>query len=341
MASRGGQNHAIATPAGVAVALTENPSMKHSLGTKPTIALVLLCSASAASAAAPDPLTAPIHEEWANKWNRPQAPMKIHGDTYYVGVAGLSSVLIRTDDGLILLDGALPQSVPLIEANIRRLGFEVEDIKYILNSHAHYDHAGGIAALQRDSGAVVVASASGAQGLRLGRAVADDPQAGYAKEAGWPALSGEIRELRDGEVLRLGNVAVTAHDTFGHTPGSTTWTWKSCADGRCLDVVYADSLNAISAPGFRYLADATHGDLSERFRASIRKVATLPCDVLITVHPDVGGFDRKLQQAAQQGGSAAFVDAQACRAYAGRASAMLDARIAEEKAATSVAKPTP
>lgn len=308
--------------------------MTHFPGATLALAIALLGTSPAAAAA--DPLTQPISGKWADQWNRPQPPVKIHGDTYYVGVAGLSSVLIRSDDGLILIDDALPQSVPLIEANIRRLGFKVEDIKYILNSHAHFDHAGGIAALQRDSGATVVASASGVQGLKLGHAVPDDPQYGYVQEgAKAPPVTGPTREMRDGDVLRLGGVEVTAHDTFGHTPGSTSWTWKSCEDGRCLNLVYADSLNSISAPGFHYLADATHGDLSARFRASIRKVAALPCDILITAHPDVSGLDRKLQQVQPQAGPDPFVDPQACRAYAARAETMLDARIAQEKAAAS------
>lgn len=312
--------------------------MTHSPGSRLALGFALLCTAAAT--AADDPLTRPIPGEWSDRWNRAQAPVKIHGDTYYVGVAGLSSVLIRSDDGLILIDGALPQSVPLIEANIRQLGFKVEDIKYILNSHAHFDHAGGIPALQRDSGATVVASASGVQGLKLGHAVPDDPQYGYVRKgAKAPPVTGATREMRDGEVLRLGGVEITAHDTFGHTPGSTSWTWKSCENGRCVNLVYADSLNSISAPGFHYLADATHGDLSARFRASIRKVAALPCDILITAHPDVSGLDRKLQQA--QAEPNPFVDAQACRAYAERAQTMLDARIAEEKAAAAGAKPKP
>jgi metallo-beta-lactamase class B len=314
--------------------------MTHSPG--PTLALGLALLCATAATAADDPLTRPIPGEGPSRWNRAQAPVKIHGDTYYVGVAGLSSVLIRSDDGLILIDGALPQSAPLIEANIRRLGFKVEDIKYILNSHAHFDHAGGIPALQRDSGATVVASASGVQGLKLGHAVPDDPQYGYVREgAEAPPVTGATREMRDGEVLRLGGVEITAHDTFGHTPGSTSWTWKSCENGRCLNLVYADSLNSISAPGFHYLADATHGDLSARFRASIRKVAALPCDILITAHPDVGGLDRKLQQAQGQAEPNPFVDTQACRAYATRAEAALDARIAEEKAAAAGAKAKP
>lgn len=269
-------------------------------------------------------------------WTQSHEPAHVYGNTYYVGTAGLSSVLIRTDKGVIVLDGTLAQSAPLVEANIRKLGFKMEDVKFILNSHAHFDHAGGIASLQRDSGAVVVASASGAQALRLGHAVDDDPQAGYAKDSTWPAVA-QVREIHDGDSVRLGGVAVTAHLTPGHTPGSTTWTWRSCEHGTCLNVVYADSLNAISAPGFHFLADATHADLSARFRRSIQTVASLPCDILISVHPELAGIDRKLQEAATKPGFNPFIDAQACRTYAHAAEKILDARIAQEK--TAAAKP--
>src|SRR5688572_16525479 len=101
-------------------------------------------------------------------WNAPLEPFRVFGNTYYVGVAGLSAVLIASDRCLILLDGGLPQSAPLIDANIRKLGFRTEDVRLIVNSHAHYDHAGGIAALQRASGAVVAASAPGARAIQRG-----------------------------------------------------------------------------------------------------------------------------------------------------------------------------
>lgn len=268
----------------------------------------------------------------AEKWNQPQTPVKIYGDTYYVGVAGLSSVLIRTDAGLILIDGDLPQSAPLIEANIHALGFKLEDIKFILNSHAHVDHAGGIAALQRDSGASVLASPSGAKALRAGHVSIDDPQAGYADTASIPVVA-NVRAVHDGEILQLGGAAVTAHFTPGHTPGSTTWSWKSCDSGRCLDVVYGDSLYATSAPGFHFLADATHPDLSASFRRSIQTVAALPCDILISVHPEVAGADKKLKQLQAQPTPNPFIDAQSCRNYAAGYEKILDARIVEEKAA--------
>src|SRR5499426_653771 len=141
--------------------------------------LTLMCLAALTSGAAgqsrlaPDP---PKKCEPCAGWNAAQEPFRVFGNTYYVGVAGLSSVLIASDKGLILLDGALPQSAPLIDANIRKLGFRTEDIRLILNSHAHYDHAGGIAALQRASGAAVAASPSGARAIQSGGPPADDPQ---------------------------------------------------------------------------------------------------------------------------------------------------------------------
>jgi metallo-beta-lactamase class B len=276
-----------------------------------------------------DPLTRPIVSDAAANWNRPQTPLRIHGDTFYVGMHGLSSILIHGDAGSILIDGDLPQSGPEIEAHIRALGFMLEDVRLILNSHAHFDHAGGIAALQRDSGAEVLASPSGAQALRSGRVVPDDPQAGFS-DNGFPAVA-RVRDVHDGETIRLGRLAVTAHFTPGHTPGSTTWTWRSCEKDTCLDVVYADSLNAISAPGFHYLADATHADLAATFRNSIDTVANLPCDILISVHPEIAGVDRKLEQAARKPKKNPFIDAQACRTYADTYRDMLDARLERER----------
>ena len=270
----------------------------------------------------------------AAEWNQPQEPVRIYGDTYYVGVAGLSSVLIVTDAGLILIDGDLPQSVALIEGNIRKLGSRVEDIKVILNSHAHFDHAGGIAALQHDSGAIAVASPSGANALRQGHVAMDDPQAAIIEAAAFPTVA-NVRVVHDGEILRMGKAAVTAHFTPGHTPGSTTWTWTSCENERCLNIVYADSLNAISAPGFHFLADASHTDLTAGFRKSIRTVANLPCDILISVHPDVTGMPAKFAQQLAHATPNPFIDKQACRTYANAMQAKLDARIREEKSAAT------
>jgi metallo-beta-lactamase class B len=262
--------------------------------------------------------------------NRPQDPFRIYGNSYYVGTASLSSILIVTDEGLILLDGALPQSVPLIARNIEALGFDVGDIRFILNSHAHFDHAGGIAALQRASGATVVASPRGAQALRSGGPPADDPQYGMpAVEKLYPPVP-DVQVVQDGGTITLGGVAVTAHLTPGHTPGGTSWTWRSCEGERCLSIAYADSLSAVSAPGFRFSRDEAHPSAGAAFERSIKAVAALPCDILLAPHPRVIGLADKLKRREADPQANPFVDAGACARYAWAAQAGLERRLRAE-----------
>ena len=287
----------------------------------PFAAALALLSASG-SALHDDPLTQPISGN--PDWEKPQAPLKLHGDTYFVGTGGLSMVLIDTGDGLILIDGALPQTVATTEASIRQLGFRVEDIRYILNTEAHYDHSGGLAALARDSGAEVITSPVGAAALRTGQADAHDPQASSVPEH--PPVP-NARGIGDGEALRLGQTVVTAVFTPGHTPGSVSWTWESCEGDACVNVVFASSLNAVASGAFTYRA---HSDVTATLRASINRVEALPCDLLISAHPDNSGGDVKI--AALQAGATPnpFLDPAACRAYAERARGRLQARLERE-----------
>lgn len=315
------------------------PSMREHITTKLRHAAAALTASLLAVTATAAPATQADYDQPTKcdscaQWNQPTAPFKIHGSTYYVGVRGLSAVLIATPQGLILLDGDLPQSAPLIEANVRALGLRVEDIRYILNSHVHVDHAGGIAALQRHSGAEVVASVEGAAALRAGHVPDDDPQSGYASTHAIPRVA-HVKTIRDGEAVSLGGMTVIAHRTPGHTPGGTTWSWRSCEPGKdkgqCYDIVYADSLNAISSPGFRFTGGHGKSNLVPGFRASIAKVAALPCDILITVHPDFSNVLERAEQAANGAGAKAFVDQGACRAYADDALQLLEKRVSEER----------
>jgi len=291
-----------------------------------TVLLTLLLSLAQAPAFKSDP---PHKCDACDEWNKPREPFKVFGNTYFVGTDGLSAILIAGDAGLILLDGGLEQSAALIDANIRKLGFKTEDVKLIVNSHGHYDHAGGIAALQRASGARVAASPSGASALQRGENTVDDPQYGFGKTFnGFPPVK-NVSVIKDSEVLRVGNISVTANFTPGHTPGSTTWTWRSCEGQRCLDMVYADSISAISADGFRFT------DSPERvnaFRRSISRLAELPCDIVISTHPSATNLDAKIKKRAERKGSEPdpFVD-HGCKALAATAMKGLDARIAEEK----------
>ena len=271
---------------------------------------------------------APINCDACPGFNAPQDPFRIFGNTYDVGTSGLSALLVAGHSGLILLDGDLPQSAAAIDQHIRALGFRTADVRLILNSHAHYDHAGGIAALQRATGARVVASAAGKRALEQGGPTSDDPQFAIAGNRFPPVR--DVQAVGDGEVLRLGDLALTAHLTPGHTPGSTTWSWRSCEGSRCLDVVYADSLTAVSADGFKFTGDANHPSLVESFRRSIATVAHLSCDVIVSVHPEFTDVKGKLARRAENPVVNPFIDANGCRAYAASALTALNRRIASE-----------
>lgn len=265
------------------------------------------------------------------EWNEPLAPFHVYGDTWYVGTAGLGSILITSKEGHILIDGGLPQSAPLIAASIEKLGFRLEDVKLILNSHTHYDHAGGIAALQRVSGARIAASPKSKQALENGGPMPEDPQFAFGKEHNDYPRVANVQAVADGETLKLGPLAVTAHFTPGHTPGGTSWTWRSCEKNVCVNVVYADSLNSVSAPGYRF----SEAGRDAAFERSIAVVEKLPCDLLLAPHPVLIAMDQKLAQWRKTPASNPFLDPQACRVYAEGARERLKARVAEDRAAAA------
>lgn len=277
-------------------------------------------AAGAATTPAPKPPAACLPgADW--RADVPAPPQRIHGNAWYVGTCGLSVILLAGDRGHILIDGAMASSVPLIEANIRKLGFRLEDVRYLLNSHGHFDHAGGLAALQRDTGAVVVARGDDADAIERGHGTRSDPQL-LSADAFAPV--GKVRRIADGETLRLGSLAITAYATPGHTSGSTSWTWQSCDEGHCVRMVYADSLTALTDDEYRY---GQHPDFLAWMRASIERVSALPCDLLLTPHPDASQMWTRLGKGAQH----PLIDDGACRRYAERANRSLDAQLAKEK----------
>jgi len=292
---------------------------------KVLLALASLVGSAMGSAQAHD---VPVNCDNCVQWNTPVKPFNVYGNTWYVGVDGLSAILLTGPQGHILLDGGLPQSAPVIEANIKALGFRIKDVKLILSSHAHWDHAGGIAALQRASGAVVAASPSAALALRSGTNGADDPQY-QADPVVHIAKVKRVKVVHEGEILKLGPIGVTAHMTPGHTPGGTTWTWTSCEGNSCLNVVYADSLNPYASGDFKFSGKDKTPDISASFAASIAKVAALKCDIIISVHPGVTDVMEKA--AARSAARNPFIDANGCRAYAADASERLSKRLAQER----------
>ena len=256
------------------------------------------------------------------EWNAPATPAHLYGNVYYVGTRGLSAILLTSDSGHVLIDAGLPESAEPIMAHIRALGFRVEDVKLIVNSHAHYDHAGGIAAIQRASGARVAASPSSAAVFRTGMAGRDDPQ--YAIALAFPAVTGtDVRVFADGDTLRIGPIAIVAHFTPGHTPGGTSWSWRACESTKCLDFVYADSQTPVSSDDFLFTRSTAYPTALQDFARGFAMLEQLPCDVLLTPHPSASQLWERIASHQLQ-------DPQACKRYVAGARAALARRVAAE-----------
>jgi len=256
-----------------------------------------------------------------------RAPFRIYGNTYFVGTQGLSAILITSDSGDVLIDGTVAEAAGQILANIRQLGFDPRNVKLILNSHTHYDHAGGIAAIQRVTGAAVAASPWSARVLAAGHSLPGDPQFGIVDP--FPAVA-NVRVLADGEVMRVGPIALTAHFTPGHTPGGTSWTWRSCEAGRCLDLVYADSQTPAAADGFLFTNNSSYPQALQDFAHGLSVISDLPCDILLTAHPGVSRLWERL--AARDSGNAdALIDGGACKRMVEEARHQIAKRVARER----------
>jgi len=274
-----------------------------------------------ALAAAVQPVPFEQHQaECAGKdgWSDPAPPIRIFANVYDVGTCGLVVLLVTGPRGHILIDSGTAEAAPDIARNIERLGFELTDIKLMLASHEHLDHVGGAAELKRRTGARLMVMPAARYALESGLLAPDDPQLGL-----WPPFPPARVDalLRDGQRVSVGPLKLTAHETYGHVRGSTTWTWRSCEERTCHTIVYADSATAVSAPSYRF---SDHPDHVARFRASLAKIAALRCDILITPHPAASNFYARLA------GQALLVNRRACANYAAAASSKLDERLASE-----------
>ncbi|GAB5349514.1 subclass B3 metallo-beta-lactamase [Alteriqipengyuania sp. 357] len=254
-------------------------------------------------------------------WDKPSPPFELLGDTWYVGTCGISAILVLGEDGHVLIDSGVEAAAPLVLANIRALGIDPRDIRYLLMSHEHFDHVGAHAALVEATGAQVIASPEAAEVLAGGKVGADDPQAAIH-----PAMAPVKvdRIVSDSEVLTLGGKEFTAHFTPGHTPGAMSWTWNACAlawqPPVCRRVAYVDSLSPVSADDYRF---TDHPALIADFRRSIARVARLPCDLLATPHPSSSGMLDRMKDGA-------LLDGTACADYARALETRLDERLAKE-----------
>lgn len=289
-----------------------------------TLALAL----AVASCAAPQPVrqavaqpVEPIAQACAGRdgWSDPAPPAHIFANVYMVGTCGIVSLLVTTPQGHFLIDGATAEAAPGIADNIRKLGFDPEDVRYLLASHEHTDHVGGLAELKRITGAKFVTRTEARAALESGSTHPTDPQRGLL-----PPFEGvkADRLIGDGDSLQIGKQMLTMIVTPGHTPGGTSWTWKACEGSTCYQIVYADSLSAVSADNYRF---TDHPQYVATLRAAIARISALKnCDILIAPHPSASELFDKLSDKSR------LVDPTGCERYAAGAKERLDARLALE-----------
>lgn len=257
-------------------------------------------------------------------WNRPVEPFRVAGNIYYVGVAGVSSFLITTPEGHILLDGGFEETVPLIQESVKKLGFKLEDVKVLINSHAHFDHAGGLAGLKRLTGAKL--SVSEADAPLVSEGGRGDFYWGD-KPTFEPAMVD--RMLRDKDEVRLGGVTLVARITPGHTKGCTTWTTKVREGGRELDVVFVGST---TVPGYKLVNNTKYPNIVNDYEYTFALLKSLKCDVFLGPHGSFFDMNEKRVRLAKGEKSNPFIDPRGYRQFVERTERDFRKQLQEERA---------
>jgi metallo-beta-lactamase class B len=279
------------------------------------ILLAVLALVAAGAARADDP---------AN-WSKPIRPYRVVGNIYYVGSEGLSAWLISSSEGHVLLDsGPSPAGAKLIEANVTALGFKLSDVKILINTHAHFDHAGGLAQLKADTGARVWASRPDEPALKKGQHFGDNDN-GLT-----PFAPVKVdKAFGDGQKLKLGETTLVAHLTPGHTIGCTSWTTQVIDRGRPLNVTFPCSA---SVAGNVLVGNKTYRTIVADYRATFATLKTLPTDVMLPGHEEQGHLlDKRRKMLA--GDVNAFIDPGELARYATASEAAFDKELARQQGA--------
>jgi metallo-beta-lactamase class B len=250
---------------------------------------------------------------------QPAEPFRIAGNFYYVGANDIAAFLITGPEGHVVLDAGYPSTAVMILASIAKLGFDIKDVKVLLNSEPHSDHAGGLAVLQRASGAALWASEASADAIASG---GDDPDMILPLRAlvwvgllSYPAARVDHR-FKDGDIIRVGPIALTAHVTGGHTRGCTSWSFRVRDGDRLLDVVSVCGLGVLEA--VRYPEQRTDRERSLRVLRGLRP------DIWVTNHARTWGRYRKfVARGTARNPTDPFIDPEGYRAYLDAAEAEL------------------
>lgn len=278
----------------------------------------LLSGAGAAREVKPTPYTLVAPPEWSQS----VAPFHIAGPVWYVGTRGIAVYAILSKDGAILVGGPLASEAGLIERNLATIGVKKGGLKLLLNMHAHFDHAAALAQIKRDTGARLIASAGDRPALEAGRHQGDNS---YGR-ANFPAVKVD-RIVSDGEIVRLGAIAVTATLTPGHTIGCTTWSLPVREGGRTLRIVFPCS---ITVAGNRLIGNRGYPGIAAAYRKSFARLDAMRADIVLPSHPEIADvLGREARQVA--GDANAFVDPGALQAIVARARKDFDSALAAER----------
>ncbi|MBA2304756.1 MAG: subclass B3 metallo-beta-lactamase [Acidobacteria bacterium] len=238
-----------------------------------------------------------------SRWNDYEAPFRLAGPIYYVGTTELAAFLVSTPQGHILIDGGMPSTAPVIEKSIRELGFKPEDIRILLTTQAHFDHVGSHAHFKKLSGARAEAMRGDETLLRDGGK--SDYLFGTRADYHFPRVPVD-RVLKDGDLVSLGGVRITARHTPGHTPGSTTYLMTVPDNGRDYQVVFAASTTV--NPGTRLVTNPSYPGILEDFRKTFSVLESLKPDIFLSGHTSFFDLRRKRAAMTKDKPAEAFVD---------------------------------
>lgn len=272
----------------------------------------------------PAAATAQVNDTFRS-WNRPADPYRVVGPVHSVGANEITAFLITTPEGHVVINTGFAETAPIIEANVRKLGFRLEDVKLILASHAHVDHVGGHAALRERTGARVLVSEGDAEAVRTGGRVSDPGGGGYV----WPACPVD-RTLRDGEAVTLGGITFTAHLTPGHTRGCTTWSFDVVEGERRLRVAVYGSMTVV--PGVRLVDNHSYPGIADDFVRSFRALRGMHPDVVLAPHAGFYQAEEKARRL-REGEENPFVDPGLWASLVERHEQVFRDRLAAQKAA--------
>jgi metallo-beta-lactamase class B len=275
-----------------------NAKLRFQLWQKLIVIVVLLLWPAGASAQA---------DETSRSWNQPVKPYRVIGNIYYVGAAEVTSFLIVTPEGNILLDSGFAETVPQIKQNISQLGFRLQDVKILLNSHAHFDHAGGLAELKNLTGAELMASEADAALLANG----GKGDFHFGDRFSYAPVTTD-RILHDGDRVELGGTTLTAHLTPGHTKGCTTWTMKVKEGRGQYDVVFVGSA---TIPGYKLMNNSLYPTIASDYSSTFRVLKELPCDVFLASHGSFYAMPDKAGLLARGKRPNPFIDRRGYRSY--------------------------